>query len=962
MSIFRRAGLYLIRKKVRSVLLFLILLFMGLFMLTGFAVRHSADRAAEDMRRSISTGLQIKMASIPGEEVYDLSHNEKGELVRKLKLSLITESVAEELSSIEGVSGYYSEMGAETLYTGLNVHPGGFTWSMEQREENGEDIPEEMQESDKCWAASNDFRIVQESEYYPHFRNGAMELTEGRHIHREDSGKVLISEELARRNDLEVGDDIEGQNFDLMTGERYGEVYRAEIVGIFRINFEQQLSDWVAEPNILANTIFGPFELRHWGQVQHNMFYGGDVLAPEEDRLLGSITIYVEDPDDLDRVMEAVKENEHVDWSCYSISRYDKDYRAAAKPLLTMVMLATSLVVVMLVGALAILSLVLAMWMQSRRQEMHLLSSLGIRRQTILSQFLLEISVIALAAFLLALALAGPTTRVIGNTLTELTNPAGDAEAFDATYEIETGVTYIDRTAVRQEPLSYALTPGEIFLTFLSMMAVSWGTVTFTFRRLGRKTLFFSAASGVCRQSFRERTGTGPIRAHHRAYLYVTRKIGKSALLLITLFVLVTLLLFGISIRFASGRSAAQLRESIGGYFRVSPDYGRMDVENQIDQELLGHIAKTEGIKAFSALDVCYMDTSGFTVKPGKFSGEGDEKAHQTRVLGNTDTSLHEYFSLDIFELTRGRHVNETDTGKALISEELADLNHLTLGDHLTLRLPEAEAGGESGAGYDLEIVGLFDEVQKMPVSAQTPEYDIPANFIFTDIGATQQMVQAMRPGKDQVYTGGAIFFVSDPEKIARVVQNIREAEFFDPEHTELTVNNAAYQSSVEPLTRLGSLSLLMLAVIVITGLIVLTLILILWERDRIYEAGVLMSFGISKRNIWWQHFLECAFVFLVAFCISAGIFLAAGQSAGDWFYNQVSERTEDAELTGGPAAEGAVNADLIKSDVSFDTGMKPGVLAAAAAAGTLLIGLSTGTSFWVIGRRRPKELLAMIE
>ncbi len=153
-----------------------------------------------------------------------------------------------------------------------------------------------------------------------------------------------------------------------------------------------------------------------------------------------------------------------------------------------------------------------------------------------------------------------------------------------------------------------------------------------------------------------------------------------------------------------------------------------------------------------------------------------------------------------------------------------------------------------------------------------------------------------------------------------------------------------------------------MLAVIVITGLIVLTLILILWERDRIYEAGVLMSFGISKRNIWWQHFLECVFVFLVAFCISAGIFLAAGQSAGDWFYRQVSERTEDAELTGGPAAEGAINADLIKSDVSFDTGMKPGVLAAAAAAGTLLIGLSTGTSFWVIGRRRPKELLAMIE
>ena len=116
MNIFRRAGLYLIRKKVRSVLLFLILLSMGVFMLTGFSIRQSAGRAAEDMRRSISTGLNIEMLSLPGDEIYDLSYNEEGDLVRSLKIPLITESVAEELASIDGVSGYYSEMGAEMLY------------------------------------------------------------------------------------------------------------------------------------------------------------------------------------------------------------------------------------------------------------------------------------------------------------------------------------------------------------------------------------------------------------------------------------------------------------------------------------------------------------------------------------------------------------------------------------------------------------------------------------------------------------------------------------------------------------------------------------------------------------------------------------------------------------------------------------------------------------------------------
>lgn len=962
MSIFRRAGLYLIRKKVRSVLLFLVLLSMGLFMLTGLSVRFSAGQAAEDMRRSISTGLKIDMLPVSGEEIYDLTYSEEGELIRTLKVPLITESVAEELASIEGVSGYYSEMGADTLYTGLDVHPGGFTWSLEQSGEDGERIPEKLLEADKIYAASNNFRIVQESEYYPHFRGGAMELIEGRHLHREDSRKILISEELAQRNDLAVGDWIDGQSFDPISGERYGEIYHAEIVGIFRINFEQQLSDWVAEPDILANTVFGPFELRYWGQVQYHTFYGGDTLAPEADRLLGGITIYVDDPDDLDRIKEKVKENEHVDWSYYSISRYDKDYKAAAKPLLSMVMLATALAAVMMVGALLILSLVLAMWMQSRRPEIHILISLGIRERTILAQFLLEISVIALLAFSAAFLLAGPTTRIIGNTLTELTNPAEDAAAFNTSYEIETGVTYIDRAPVRQEPLSYALKFREIFLTFLSMMAVSWGTVLSAFVRRGGKRPSAPAARGVRYRSARGRRRAGPIHAQQRAYLYVTRKTGKSILLLAAFFVLVTLLLFGTSVRFASERSAAQLRESIGGYFRISTDYSRMDAKNQINQELVSHIAETEGIKAFSAMDVCYMDASKLMVKPGKFAGEGDEKAHQTRVLGNTDTSLHEYFSLGIFELTRGRHVKETDTGKALISEELAELNHMTLGDHLLLRLTEADADGRSGEIYDLEIVGLFDEVQKTPTSPQTPEYDIPANFIFTDIGSSQRMIQAMRPGRDQVYTGGAIFFVTDPQKTDKVVQEIEACGLLDFAHTRLTVNNAAYQNSVEPLTRLSNLSLLMLVLIVITGLAVLTLILILWERDRICEAGVLMSFGISKRNIWWQHFLECTFVFLAAFAVSSGIFAAVGPEAGDWLYGQVSERSETQDGSLDSFAEGAVNADLIQSGVSFEAGMQPGVLASAAFAGTVLIGVSTGMAFLVIARRKPKELLAAIE
>lgn len=963
MNVFQRAVLYLIRKKVRSILLFLILFSMGLFMLTGLSIRSSADKAAVDMQRTIATGLDINMIPIDGSKIYDLSYNEKGELVRTLIPPMITESVAMELASVEGVSGFYAAMGEYTLYTGLDVHPGEVTLTIENCEENGVVIPDDMQASDERYLHSNDFRVVMESQYYPHFRNGALELIEGRHIHREDSGKIMISEELAERNNLKIGDIIDGRSFDFMNGELYGETYHAEIVGIFRINFEQQNSDGIAEPSLLTNTIFAPFELRYWGQVQYNSHYGRNVLAKEEDRLLGSITIFVDNPDDLDSIEQKIRENEHVDWSYYTISRYDQDYKAAAKPLLSMVLLAVVMVVVMIVGSLIILSLILAMWVRGRKQETDILLSLGISERTILAQFLIEIGLIAVAAFLLAFTLAAPTTHMIGNALTEFMNPAEDASSFLAEFDITTGFTTVTRTAVRQDPLSYTLTFGEVILTFVAMITVSAGTIVSAFLRMRGKTLLTGKASDIHHWKFQRWCDAGEMKAHHRAVLYVTRKTGKSMLLLFTLSVISILLLFGLSIRFASQQAAESLRESIGGYFRVSTDYTKADVKNQVDQNLIDHIMASGEIKDFNAMDVCYMDALEFTLIPGKFSGEGDKKANMTKILGNMDTSLHEYFSLEIFELTEGRHVEETDTGKALISEELAEWNHLKLGDHLTLQIPEEDVDHISSIkSYDLEIIGLYHEVQKTPVSEQTMEYNIPDNFIFTDIATTQQMMRDLNPGKNEVYSGGAIFYVRDPKKINKVVQEIEESGILDPNYTKLSVNNAAYHNSMEPLERLENMSLLILALILVIGTVLLTLILTLWERDRIYEAGILMSFGIPKINIWWQHFLECISVFLIAFGLSVTVLLAVGPQAGDRIYKNVSEQIESMSSGVTQPVNETVNADLIESDTSFHAGVQPAGVFSAGFAGILLIGFSTGTAFLVIARHKPKELLAILE
>lgn len=967
MSVFKRAILYLIRKKMRSILLFLLLFFMGLFMLAGLSIRLSADQAAEEMRKSISSGLEIKMNAVSRNEIYATSYNEDGELMRTLKHSLITESVAENLSSLPGVSGYYSEMGAEMLYTGLNVVPGEYTEELRKLEENGDSADSEEIASSSAWSKANDYHVVQESEYYPYFKNGAFELIAGRHLHIEDTGKILISEELAARNGLIIGDVIDGQNFDVITGDFYGEIYYAEIVGIFRINFEQQLSEWTAEPQILANTIFAPFELRHWGQRQYNTFYGGDIIAKEEDRLLGSITLFVEDPAELDMIEDQIKENQLVDWSYYTIQRYDSDYKAAAKPLFSITLFATCMVAVMIIGTLLILSLVLAMWMRSRKHEIDILTYLGTSKRMILTQFLIEMGIVVAVAFLVSCLFASPVTRVIGDTMTEITNPAEESDSFSATYEATTGITHISRTPVRQETLSYQISYGESIGTFLSMIVVALGTVVFVFQRMQNTALLSRKGSDIRHWNFQKVNNKGAMKAHQRAILYVTRKTGKSILLLFTLFVIMGLFLSGISIRLASDHAAAQLRESLGGYFKLVPDYQRNEVVNQVDQELLNYIRKFNEIEAANGMDVCYMDVQSISLNPGKFSAENDEKANMTRILGNMNSSLHEYFSLAIFELAEGVHIEESNVGKALISSELAQRNQLRVGDHFTLITSEKDRGdGAPEKMYDLEIVGLFSEKQQTSgVVSQTPECDMPLNFIFTDISTTQQIMQDMQPGCKQAYSGGSAFYVKDPEKLEDIILKIEEAGIMDKSYIKITVNNASYQNSMEPLSRLSNMSLMMLVIIIGIGVVLLTLILTLWERDRIHETGILMSFGILKCNIWWQRFVECVSIFIVALVFSIIAFLTVSEKMGDWLYERASTRTEQsagAEGEDSMMAWEMISTESIGNDIEFRVELSPAIILLSGLGGLALVGGAMSLAFFFNAHHKPIELLATME
>lgn len=489
-GVLKRAYLYITRKRARTILMFAVLLVMGLFLLTGLSIRAGAKQAAGDVRRTITTGIVMELLPMEGSKVYDLSVNEAGETVRRVKIPILAESQIHKLLEIEGVEGYFTEMGYRTVYTGLDVHPGGFARTLEMMEEEDRegiyyDMEEERAKNESA-LHSNGVYLVEDGRWHPFFANGALELKEGRHIELGDVGKAVISEELAQRNGLQIGDTIESWNYDFITGERYGSAFESEIVGIFRINFEQDLSNWTAEDAILANVIFADPAISYWGQVEYNTFYGRSVLAKEADRAITNLTLFVEDPVMLDSVQEQLLAMDLADWSYYTFKRYDDDYKAAAKPLLAITNLSTLLVLIIAAGTLAILSLILTMWIRSRKREIGILTSIGTKKKEILWQFILECCFVAAAAFLLAGILAGPLTNAVGRKLEGNISASASEEGYEALVDYQSNIT-INKLPSGQLAFEYDLLPKTVAFVFLIMLLVSIASVVVSSRQIFRQ-------------------------------------------------------------------------------------------------------------------------------------------------------------------------------------------------------------------------------------------------------------------------------------------------------------------------------------------------------------------------------------------------------------------------------------------------------------------------------------------
>ncbi len=230
----------------------------------------------------------------------------------------------------------------------------------------------------------------------------------------------------------------------------------------------------------------------------------------------------------------------------------------------------------------------------------------------------------------------------------------------------------------------------------------------------------------------------------------------------------------------------------------------------------------------------------------------------------------HNLFSSGVFSIKSGRNIENEDTNKVIIHEDLASKNGLKIGDKIKLMLEKNEG--------EFEIVGLFTGKKQEKFNGLSSDFS--ENMIFMNYDYSQKVLKNLDDNK-KIATKLYIYLTS-PEKMNDVINEIKKINLEWANYKVGTDNNN-FDEVRETVGSVKYIVMIMSILIMIGGLVVLSLILILWLRERVFEIGVLLSIGISKFKIVMQFIMELLIVTIPVIIVSF--------FAGNVVINQVASR-----------------------------------------------------------------------
>lgn len=514
MNFIQRAVKNVTRKVSKSILLVITFFVIGNFVIIGLGVANAAEDAKiltrQKMRAVVTYSVDYDAVMKYTDSITDQDElNEFYKNYPQVKVNDIKEIIAD--SRVATANAF-------SISTAYMTEDYDFVHLNNEAEDSMAN-----NNNESCWIESDGTQTCQKyvepthfikANMFPNmieFLDGQYTIVDGRFYNQEEIDKgeyvLLVSQAFAEVNGLKVGDTYtyyvtspyDGQYYD---GLKYDEeVIKKdfEIVGIFdhtdkilpgTSNFNYTYPYENPDNMLLMPSTTAYLSTLEYQQLIFDYFaernpdddYYQEENRPTEDMLnntnVSDCTFLLNDPLEVDNFVESYSDKLP---QFMKLDANNEEFKRLSKPLDTLGLYANFIIWLVVINAVVIISLVTALTLKTREYEIGVLLSIGASKAKIIGQFFIELAIVAILGFTLAVGSGSLVANKVGQKVLEFQiqeSEVGEDEEYNYNYNSIWDTDYTTEITLDDLVSEYNVTVspliiGEIYVLGLGIVLIS---------------------------------------------------------------------------------------------------------------------------------------------------------------------------------------------------------------------------------------------------------------------------------------------------------------------------------------------------------------------------------------------------------------------------------------------------------------------------------------------------------
>ncbi|HBL8423076.1 FtsX-like permease family protein, partial [Enterococcus faecium] len=328
---------------------------------------------------------------------------------------------------------------------------------------------------------------------------------------------------------------------------------------------------------------------------------------------------------------------------------------------------------------------------------------------------------------------------------------------------------------------------------------------------------------------------------------------------------------------YESSNSSISITKKDGKYFNVN-QFKDIEKLKEIEEKIIQYdgLAKLKDAKVVSGEQRINREDLS------------DEFKNVVSLEATNNTKRNILFSSGVFTIKEGKNIEENDKNSIIVHEEFAKQNNLKLGDEVDLELLDIEKSGKIKS-HKFKIIGIFSGKKQETYTGLSSDFS--ENMVFVDYSTSQEI---LNNSENNEIANKILMYSGSAESTDLALNKLKELKIDESKYFVEKDSNA-FEESLESVSGIKYIIKVMTYSIMLGGMVVLSLILILWLRERIYEIGIFLSIGTSKIQIIMQFIFELIFISIPSIISSLFLGNVLLKVIVDGFIN-----SEDSMISGG--------------------------------------------------------------